>query len=772
MEKIIPQYETINDNSDNSRGEVNRAKIAENFSKPFLKKTEPIAQQFVPVIGIDNPYRLEYPNYYLPIVNHNTINVSNPLTAHPFEVVNNMYEDYLLPSLVTNKSTTIQSRLNIYNIIRNTVMNNTDGREIHLATKNQTCLLSFLKLLEANPYHYIKDSTNPYRSNPFNMIVVRSGYPIRYNMNGMATSLGKENVNINLRIYKLNNGEYFYPKIYFLKEVLLNPWRELMFYTYIFKNIIEPKLSPNFVILYGYFMNKNKINFNTIHRLRNDPFRYQRFVQHALDYYDNIIQNSSRPSRPNPYIVNEDGKKYSGGGIVLMDNNNQILVIQDPNEVNYYKDFGGKLSYSLAKGITEVAVKKSSSILPFQEDMLSDKNKFDIDHSSYKYRVHVIKVPSLPLLPNSAKFNIDEPTIPNNFHPRLIGIINHLKSNKTWVKNLENTRLNPLRVIREAPKAQIYGYDANILARDSKTCLLIVTESPTHSIYNWCSREYDSSFASVKKMQRLGIYTDEVWENIIFQILVGFYTMQKQKILFANMTMENNVFIKDLPALNNQYWIFNVAGVEYYVPNEGYLVQFDIGGKENDDFSSKVSLGIWGDNVDDAIFENFKNIINPNNFTSSKVNFKTNLPSNYIMKIFTDIYREASTTGADKDISKYIHKFIHRFKHPRLGTPLIGDEIQNLSSVDKNFEKGDLVAYHDPSNNVFEKIWAIYIDDNTSGLSTIIFYSLMKEEIETRNVDKYSCLQKYVSVRPIELTISNRRIIDYSQNNLLERYKI
>jgi hypothetical protein len=789
-EKIVPQY-VFNESKNRDKEAVNRSKITEQNTKPVLKKQEPVANQFVPVIGIDNPYRLEIPNYYVPIVNQNTINVSNPLTAHPLEIVSNIYEDYIIPNLYTKESTTIESRMNIYNIIRNTVMNKADGREIYLASRNESSILSYVKLLEANPYHHMKNTNNPYRSNPFNMVVLRAGYPIRFMENGIATSLGNNSVSMNLRIYNLNNGEYYFPKIPFLKELDLNPWRELLAYTYILRNIVESKVSPNFVVHYGYFMNRNKIQFETINKLRNDNFRLVANRRAINEKYERLIIQAKNNMNNKSYVIatGTDGTKYSGVGIALIDSNNNMLLVRNPDQPDEFEDLGGKLSYSLKRSAIDIAKRKSNGVLSISEEMLNDKLYIDIDHrGDYKYRVYLIKTNILPDIPNSLKVNI-RTELPSNrtYHERLPQIINKLRLPEYFNKLISApiTRINPLRIIRDPPKETIYQVDSDFLSRDSKVCLLILTESPTQSIYQWTSREYDSNFTSVRRMEKLGIHTDSEWENVIFQILFGMYVMQKYRICYYKMSLEKNVFIKDLPSLSNQYWIYTIDGIDYYLPNLGYLVMFDIGGIEEDNNISKITIGSWNEDpdIDNKIFDNFRRIMSENNFVNNTLPFLTNMPSNNIIKIFNDITREINRLQAEKDasgdnyqipIGKIIHQFMNKFLHPRLGQLLTPEESNSLSDTDKDFEQGELVAYKDITKGIRDDIWVIFEDDNiVDGVytsSTVLWYDHYSNTNKNEQVNKYNTLRKYFSHKNIEMNPT--RLTDFAYSNLLERYSL
>lgn len=711
------------------------------------------------------------------MVKNININTSNPLTAHPFEVVNNIYEDYILPSLVNNKNSTIQSRINIYNIIRNGILNKVDGQEIHLATKNQRSLMSYLKILEANPFHYIKDSTNSYRTNPFDMVVVRSAYPIRYNQNGLAINVGKENVNLNLRIYKLDNAAYYYPFLHLFRELDFEPWREVLYYYYVSKNIVNTFVSPHFIIPYGYFMNKNRINFDTINRHRNDDTRLERVKQYKIRKYQNKLGEVNNTSVNIGRVIQENGRNYFGGGVLLVNTSGQVLLVRNDND-SQLRLFGDELfKQGVLESIIFNASRLSGYTIQFTPSMLGRSfEDFPIrpDDDDNYYRVYFVKVQHLPsYVPNGIIYNLRDITNGSIIEETSLAALSWLiRSGENFINRLPLALINPVLVTRENPRQRVRDVDENFLAANSKTCLLILTESPTNSFMQWCSRKYDSNFTSIRVMERLGMYTDSVWENVLFQLMQALHVMDKYKVYIRNMNLLDNVFIKDIPQLNNQYWLYTIDGFEYYVANEGYLVMIDLGGIEIEEgrgiFPSRVSLGDWNEGTNIDIFDNFTRIINPNNFNSNAVSFLTNLPSEKILKLITDINREATKPNATRNISYYIEKYFTRYRHPRIGTPLTEQEKQSLSRTLKDFKRGELVAYSD--NFESETIWVQYLGENEHGQSLILTFNMATFEAKKETVNKYNNLKKYMSSKPLELSFL--KLTDYSHINILERYVV
>lgn len=265
-----------------------------------FKLNQPIQQQqsaYPPITQI-------YPSAYVPIPNPYYPAIANP--AYPFQyepnnvpiiqkkyislgngngdvvAVSRFYED-VLPSdgaTIINSFNTLNERLILHNYIRGIFVKNGDGEEINLSgdikTKSSTQanqqisnLLSHVKLLEMNPYHYNKMTGNVYKTLPNNFVLYRSCWPQKlntYNVSECATS----NVGMNIRIYLLSKYEDDLYKSNYLQRYYSDVWRELDYYQFIREEIIKPKLSPNFITLHSYYMTNNTgIQFGKFDLIRN-----------------------------------------------------------------------------------------------------------------------------------------------------------------------------------------------------------------------------------------------------------------------------------------------------------------------------------------------------------------------------------------------------------------------------------------------------------------------------------------------------------------------
>ena len=92
----------------------------------------------------------------------------------------------------------------------------------------------------------------------------------------------------------------------------------------------------------------------------------------------------------------------------------------------------------------------------------------------------------------------------------------------------------------------------------------------------WASRLYQKD-NNIGRMINSGFHTDKIWQSVMFQLMVALYCLQVNKIYYSSFSLDDNVYIKDLASTSNvtSYWKYKINGIDYYIPNYGYLVIFD-----------------------------------------------------------------------------------------------------------------------------------------------------------------------------------------------------
>jgi hypothetical protein len=118
--------------------------------------------------------------------------------------------------------------------------------------------------------------------------------------------------------------------------------------------------------------------------------------------------------------------------------------------------------------------------------------------------------------------------------------------------------------------------DKDDLSLDSGKVLILLTEAPNSNILQWSGPIYEK-FGTIRKMISTGYHTAQVWKSILFQLVYACAVLQKANIYIENFSLENNIFIKDIFTDYNSIgsWIYKVDGINYYIPNYGYILMID-----------------------------------------------------------------------------------------------------------------------------------------------------------------------------------------------------
>ena len=267
------------------------------------------------------------------------------------------------------------------------------------------------------------------------------------------------------------------------------------------------------------------------------------------------------------------------------------------------------------------------------------------------------------------------------------------------------------------------------ITRDSGKSLVYITEAPTTTIIQWASSMYESH-GSVKRMISRGHHSKEVWYSILFQLVYSFTILQEEEIFINNMSLENNVYIKDIYYDANAVgsWIYQINNIKYYIPNYGYILMLDT--KYNDininEINNEKVYKIYGrmfnedkfNNIElkEHIYNTFKKLINPANFGHE---FRLNggmMPNTEILQFLDKLYNDTET-----NIKNYILKHFKMYVNNRIGIPLTKSEKEyvNIYSI-PNFRKGNLLVWQ-RRYDMFE--WVIDMgNDSVDGLRRKVLY--------------------------------------------------
>jgi len=318
--------------------------------------------------------------------------------------------------------------------------------------------------------------------------------------------------------------------------------------------------------------------------------------------------------------------------------------------------------------------------------------------------------------------------------------------------------------------------------------LVIMTESPTYSIFGWASKIYLEN-GNIFEMIGRGYHDVNTWMNVLFQLMVSLYVMQINKIFIANFDLERNVFIKDLSfrGTATEYWKYKINGIDFYVPNLGYLVMMDSNfgdiDLENNDSNSfiekKKHHKLNGDFYNEGISVDNKENINDNIFDMFIKSFDSNVfgryskkygivnPPDEIIDFMGKIMNDASS-DKEKNIEKYIIKYMKKFIHNRVGSYLKESEIANIRRDDVGeFKKGNILV-HEAGNNKFK--FVIYLHTKNNVATVITKENSDNSDYIEKQVNVHSLIN-YIKTEPIQ-QIYKPNEENLTEEGLLETYII
>jgi hypothetical protein len=311
----------------------------------------------------------------------------------------------------------------------------------------------------------------------------------------------------------------------------------------------------------------------------------------------------------------------------------------------------------------------------------------------------------------------------------------------------------------------------------SGTTLILITEAPHHNLYQWASRIYERN-GIVRKMISHGYHDENVWFGVIFQIVAALYVMQDHGIYMRNMTIEDNIYIKDLQNYGKAmgYWKYVINGISYYVPNYGYIVFIDSNFKDiipqgrtiercrreykiytSNIIGKKYSL----ENIRKKVFENYRNIINTNAFTKEHTQNNVTRPPDSIMKLL-----ETMMEDSEMDLGKIIAKYFRPLMNNRIGTLLKKDtEVPNIREITGQFKHGEM-AVEVIEEELYK--WCMVLESKENGIVEIITREDAKSNDFISKDVRIETLKQYSTSEKIEQNTNPD--INLSEDQLLETY--
>jgi len=338
--------------------------------------------------------------------------------------------------------------------------------------------------------------------------------------------------------------------------------------------------------------------------------------------------------------------------------------------------------------------------------------------------------------------------------------------------------------------------DNNMFLKNySGKALVMLTEAPTYNLLDWASKKYvKSDNYKVHEMVNTGFHDASIWKSIIFQIMAALCTLQIHKISFTDFSVVDNIYIQDTKTHpnNTMHWKYIINGIEYYVPNYGFLVLIDSNFKDiKSEYSTspapnkvyKINSAIY-DDIDNNNIANtdkiqadsikaFLNVINPNVFTNAFVTNGGTRPPEDILRLISNINNDVNNMfQVDKNIrlSDIIYKHAHFFINNRVGTILKLEELINIQKTNTDkFKRGQIIVREFRPDTFDFVLFKEYVSDTSVRILTDLRTSINKKQlieitVDATNVFHYSIYEK------INQDYTNK--INFNEEHLLETYFI
>jgi len=603
-------------------------------------------------------------------------NISN------FTALDRIYEDYLPGGAKRFTALTIYDRLNLIQFVRNSIIKQSDGEDMKLSGSSDT-ILSYMKIININPYHKHEINYNPFKHLALNFLLYTAGYPIKYNNDTRKIEIGNPAMGINIRIYPLsiidiesNNNTDKYDH---------NIWRELKYYDFVISDIVRRNISPNFInIILWKIDSECKINWDELERIKE---------RHMTKEILHLIKlNASK--------LQHNGKTFIQLLSEFADKTHYNVYLTYMNQHQFQLDINGKT-----------------------EDVYFEINKLN----NYKHMVHIDRIHYKEQITL-----IEGNTLSNEYYIKILDKLIPVKLTKKDTD--ENIR--HIEFSGKYPKivpvllSQIIIQNSTNPNKLTKKSIIMLTEAPTTSFIQWFTISYEPS-GSIKKMISTGYHTEKVWETIIFQLIYIFSVLEKFNIYIDTLSLENNFFIKDVDFNPTSIgsWIYNINNIDYYIPNYGYILMFDSNyadlTKQSFDRNIKykiMSSKLYGinnnlsnntvldeKNIKTLILDQFKNLINFNNWESIGHSTHYNTIPNKIKELLTEIHTYI-TVNVDYQIKDIFAEIPHFriFLHNKVGTILTKDERTKIDLIQiQDIKKGILCVHKVSADNY---TWVIPYD--------------------------------------------------------------
>ena len=595
--------------------------------------------------------------------------------------LNTIYEDVVPGEPYSFSMIKTTERDQISSFIKSSIFKHNQEEAITMKADKDSVnsIHSYFKVLMFNPYG--SGSKNPYKYLPYDFMIYNMAFPIRYK--GGSINIAKNSMGLNLRLYKLNVGALSVTsnKVQLplgnvpsrnLSWYDFDVWREIHYYEFIKNNIVNRKVSPNFVtlILKG-LDTQSKLNYSDLYSLINahsnttSPEYLNLKINNTIDFFSGIRVNEDLKNYMTSTGVPATTPGELSSNLIIESGTSLLAVTEAPNYsihewASPVYDRYGSQNKMVSTGVHNFDTWLSVLFQVLYSCCVLQENEIYFNGLNFENNFFVkdlfVKHTSI----NHWKYKVDnfDFYIPNYgylvlFDSRFVDLdnINRINSfsgnTRLNLTNDDYTNANQSFKINSPKLFQCRDYNPPIDINGTPTGITLENVNVTNIVSTFGSGE------SVLTLTSLGS-------------LANGYRM-----------------------INNQYYI---DAIITNVNNTTNQITID---KEIDPSSLTTAVGNYQFYNPDNKYNNYKLqfITNVKNMFDSSLELFNNAPFQ-IKNLVTEIYSSIDNINPNFKIKSILARHFHQFLHNRIGTPLLKSEMENFDeSENAVIREGDLVVY-------------------------------------------------------------------------------
>ena len=340
-------------------------------------------------------------------------------------------------------------------------------------------------------------------------------------------------------------------------------------------------------------------------------------------------------------------------------------------------------------------------------------------------------------------FNIAVKLIPLSYKDRI-----HMYNTKffAWRELRTLNLLNNLAKRRVCPNiTMIYNWyicnnckyqNINLKPLNSKMCILALIELADTDLRNWIIKK--------SKQKKIDYNISDQWYNIFFQIFVPIYTIYREYQIVHHDLHWGNVLITYIDS--GGYWIYEIEGIKFYIPNLGLFIQICDFGK----CQSKTQFVIRDDDIlenkDINCIQNFDKdkSFSPNTDVVKITNIHNWVKSAFMIEnkkiIPNDIITLLENIRLDSKVNtlKLIKAHFSKYLNNKIGKKIYKSDLKFLDRKPiKNIsflKIGDIVSYSKTGKYVLVNKFK----SNMVSIIISIGFKMRKINVPLKDINKFS----------------------------------